>query len=508
MMSIALLKASEIEPGLGVSRIIPGTGITISPESGKGNVSISGNASDVSASTGALRSEFDGRFGSVALSTGYLETAISTTGLALQTTAANMTQQFSFAFSSITDILQGEATPYLTINGSTQTKIGGLNISGNVGIGSTSPSQKLFVGSAGDNVSIGFGVNSGDSGVKIRNINDVAGEEALTFHTKSVSGASERFRISGSGGVGVGTTDAPHKLVVAGGDSDLVYLSNANLGVELRSSAADADMYMDFSEGSTDISGIGTPDNSMRMIYKGTSDNSFQIANISSLFSMHTNGTVGINTNSPSSKFNVKAGSVTVDGTGAAMIIKNDGTGAGPSQLVLQTVNDGGAGIQFANSDFPSNFFQLFLANDGTGLKIGRDSVADYVLFGNGGSVGINTSVLSSKLDVVGGSITTRGTGAGYAINGAALFSVAGSTAFEVFRTTAGAINANTTLTLSNTVFGLSAITGAGCSEVEGVNTPGVSVRLKDTVGNNQIQIFNSDVVNLKKFSCWVAGNP
>jgi Chaperone of endosialidase len=78
---------------------------------------------------------------------------------------------------------------------------------------------------------------------------------------------------------------------------------------------------------------------------------------------------VGIGTTSPSSLLH----------------ISNSSTAPAPSQ---------GAGIQFKNTDFPSNTFQLFLADDSTGLKIGRDNVADYVTFLDGGDVEIITGSL------------------------------------------------------------------------------------------------------------------
>jgi hypothetical protein len=87
---------------------------------------------------------------------------------------------------------------------------------------------------------------------------------------------------------------------------------------------------------------------------------------------------VGIGTTSPSSLLH----------------ISNSSTAPAPSQVLIETTGDGGAGIQFKNTDFPSNTFQLFLADDSTGLKIGRDNVADYVTFLDGGDVEIITGSL------------------------------------------------------------------------------------------------------------------
>jgi hypothetical protein len=62
--------------------------------------------------------------------------------------------------------------------------------------------------------------------------------------------------------------------------------------------------------------------------------------------------------------------------------------------VLIETTGDGGAGIQFKNTDFSSNLFQLFVAKDSSGLKIGRDNVADYVTFIDGGDVQIHSGSL------------------------------------------------------------------------------------------------------------------
>lgn len=160
--------ASQITAGLGVTQIIPGTNITISPESGIGEVTVNGGGG-IPLPQGASNylqyyatgTHYDISNSSITTSSGVFthltvpqgrvanEPAVSASTFslftALNATAATATQQFNFAFSSITSILRGEATAYLSINGSTQTKLGGLNVIGNVGIGTTNADQKLRV---------------------------------------------------------------------------------------------------------------------------------------------------------------------------------------------------------------------------------------------------------------------------------------------------------------------------------------------------------------------------
>jgi hypothetical protein len=112
---------------------------------------------------------------------------------------------------------------------------------------------------------------------------------------------------------------------------------------------------------------------------------------------------------------------LTFDGT--TLSIVNSSTSATPSQLLLKTTGDGGAGMQFENSDFSTNRWQLFVTSDNTGFKIGRDNVADYfTITGSTGYIGIGTNAPSEKLEVNGnvkattfiGSLTGTATTASY----------------------------------------------------------------------------------------------
>jgi len=95
---------------------------------------------------------------------------------------------------------------------------------------------------------------------------------------------------------------------------------------------------------------------------------------------------------------------LTFDGTTLSVV--NSSTAAVPSQLLLKTTGDGGAGIQFENSDFSTNRWQAFVTNDSTGFKIGRDNIADYfTIVGSTGYIGIGTNTPSQKLEVNGNAL-------------------------------------------------------------------------------------------------------
>ena len=111
----------------------------------------------------------------------------------------------------------------------------------------------------------------------------------------------DSLHVTPEGNVGIGTTGPNHKLEISGGDSDLVYLSSSNAGLELRSSAANGVAYIDFTKGSTSTAGPGTPDNSGRIGYNELGTGAFAI----------TGGNVGIGTETPENILTVRQGSPT-----------------------------------------------------------------------------------------------------------------------------------------------------------------------------------------------------
>ncbi len=108
------------------------------------------------------------------------------------------------------------ANDMFNVASSTGTSAMYINSSGNVGIGTTTPDQKLSIYSAATpslEFSLGAGVgNQWTEGI------DTANGNAFEIASSSALGTNPRFVISGSGNVGIGTTNPAYALDMAAGD--------------------------------------------------------------------------------------------------------------------------------------------------------------------------------------------------------------------------------------------------------------------------------------------------
>lgn len=71
-----------------------------------------------------------------------------------------------------------------------------------------------------------------------------------------------------------------------------------------------------------------------------------------------------------------------------------------------------------------------------------------------------------------------------------------------------GPVAANSSVVISTTILGVSALGIPICSEIETVNTAAVSVRVKSLGLPNNFTIYNADALNAKEFVCYVGGRP
>ena len=185
------------------------------------------------------------------------------------------------------------------INSADTTPTVTFNDAGNVGIGVTSPTQKLYVKQSGASTIVGIfeSVSSGsylsleDSTTTTNSVR--VGAIGNNFVARA--GGSERMRIDSSGNVGIGTSSPSEKLHVNG--NIILPYGNAYKGV---GTANDEILKMSFTSGVGDILNISPAGNSAtgEIALKTTVGSS-----ITERMRITSTGSVGIGTNSPSAGY-------------------------------------------------------------------------------------------------------------------------------------------------------------------------------------------------------------
>ena len=292
-------------------------------------------------------------------------------------------------------------------------------IGGNVGIGTTSPSQKLQVYEGDIMLNSGYALHLTTTAdhTKIQRTNN-----ALELY----AGSNPRMHIADGGKVGIGTTSPTEKLHVVGN----IKIEDLNPTIKLLdTNGADWDIELEdnhlrFKVGSTKYVrfqnggnvGIGTTSPGARLQINGSTSDTTATAlavrnsSLTSLFSIRNDGRVDIpagalvqsgggyaNTSTSSSYF---TGNLGVGTTSPAAKLEIVHTDAGKDTLVLgRTDNSSYWKVNHAGNDF-----RLY----------NRDSSGADILFGvDAGSitqnnrVGIGTATPSAKLDVAGDVATT-----------------------------------------------------------------------------------------------------
>ena len=237
---------------------------------------------------------------------------------------------------------------------------------GNVGIGTTIPSQLLHVNSSTSNPT-GIGLQNSQRYYSVRSNNF-----SLAFTDETVG--SERMRIDSSGNVGIGTT----------GPSGELHVKNV---AELYTSLAGSDAAVNFVDGQGDVwrAGIRAADNSFRFCQSATSLGTNPRVTIAD------GGNVGIGTTGPSNKLEIKG-----SGGGTDVLNLNKGTGQGGLKFTFNGTNFVSYIRTHEANAVADNFMALGVSNGNntTGAEVMR-------LKGDG-KVGIGTTNPSQKLDVVG----------------------------------------------------------------------------------------------------------
>ena len=254
-----------------------------------------------------------------------------------------------------------------------------IDSSGNVGIGTTSPSSKLDVEGTIESTANGQSTpqillrdsNSTSSTAKITHDNGVmtissgnnTSTGALVFSKDSTSGAFESARFDTSGNLGIGTSSPAHKLHIASGAT--------NVGIQTIST--DAGAYMGFEDNTT-----GNTGSNSNVFIGANGDNFVVFTGASERVRINSTG-LGIGTTSPTGKLNIVSGS---SGSYLVNLDYNDGT-------------DGGGFFQSGSVGL-----SLLLKNASATQTVQIATAGDSFL--NGGDVGIGTSTLGEKLTVAG----------------------------------------------------------------------------------------------------------
>lgn len=265
-----------------------------------------------------------------------------------------------------------------TVNNGTPTERMRINSSGNVGIGTSSPSVRLDIRGGDLQVSRAAAGVAGDAAINFGNstANYIYSGNSSNIMAFATSG-SERLRIDSSGNVGIGTSSPAQKLDVSGAanSTQARFGATANRGLEIGTQSV-----------------LGTDDGSFlnargagsgTLIFKTESTERVRI---------ESNGNVGIGTSAAyGGRVNVVPASTPTTVAGANQVQIGEATANTAYRLQLGYLNDATAGYVSSVQSYAGG------------------SAAALILNGAGGNVGIGTSSPGQKLTVAGTVESTSG---------------------------------------------------------------------------------------------------
>jgi len=300
---------------------------------------------------------------------------------------------------------------------------------GNVGIGTTNPSTKL-------NVEGDFG-NTGEQGVKIRNINPSGYSELIFDNNNAQSGGAfvfgyggtgtpyanqayfnnkrnaemafatnnlERFRIAGNGNIGIGTKTPSAKLDIEGD-----FGTGWGQGLKLRNTNASGYSELVFnnnnaqSEGGFVLGFAGTTTPYADQVYLWNRRNAAITFGSNNLERMRIagNGNIGIGTQNPSTKLDIEGDFGNTGGQG--LKVRNTNA-SGYSELVFNnntTDSNGGFVLGYGGTNTPYPNQAYFNNRRNAEMAFATNNLERFRISGNG-NVGIGTTNPSTKLDIEG----------------------------------------------------------------------------------------------------------
>jgi len=292
---------------------------------------------------------------------------------------------------------------------------------GNVGIGTTSPFNKLTVGGVPDGgyglitissawasgsaistgIKIGAANDTGSAGVDIRSHSNYAATSGteMSFWTNSTANVlSERMRITSAGNVGIGTTSPDTPLSSARG---IVINSGASNDVQIR-------MQNNTTGSAGSDGGLLSISGSQMYLWNYEASNLIFGTSNAERMRIVSGGNVGIGTTSPDNKLTVKGDNALVD-----VQSTDDGQTVGFLARYLNNATLGGA-FRYTTGDAQLYIDNLFIGNNGVYSDInirncdtGGNLQSRIKIKGSSGNVGIGTTAPVRKLHIDGGSITS-----------------------------------------------------------------------------------------------------
>jgi fibronectin-binding autotransporter adhesin len=257
----------------------------------------------------------------------------------------------------------------------------GMIVEGSVGIGSTTPTSGMKLDIIGK-IRATDDLVMAQANPAISFDNGSAG--ALRFF--SVSASAELMRVTSTGNVGIGSISPTHRLVVAG--------TAGSAGSGILMSTNDQGLFVRQNDGTTiqRLTYLGS-DNVSRFILGPSGFRFRKSDDLTEIFSIDTNGNVGINTTSPNSYLDV------VDSDGGQQMVRvrnftvaSTGNFTGQYMVELRSAWTAGAssGSLLVHSQEADDTRKVMAVSDSNGV---------FTTFVNG-KVGIGTTTPSAKLHI------------------------------------------------------------------------------------------------------------
>ena len=303
------------------------------------------------------------------------------------------------------------------------TSYSGNNTSGNLGIGTASPSAKLEVRSSATTAETiaQFGNGNIQGGLKIKTNGNLEwgletlNARSLTFGTNN----TERMRITSGGNVGIGTTSPSEKLDVSGAVLANAFRTDVNTSdysVISRSSAGNAPLYVQSADS-------GTNQPIAKFFYGNTAPNQGSIVlNVAKNSTYFSNTNVGIGTTSPNAKLEIE-GDATGDDTPQLIVASG---GVDNNAIIHFTDDEGGQvnaiGALEGNVLTLASLNELVFKTDTSSILGNADTKMTILTNGN---VGIGTITPNALLHVGGNATLPSGyTGIKSILEGGTFFNI------------------------------------------------------------------------------------